>query len=389
MGEEKMKRRATLRSAAAFAAGLTCLAIVAGCGSSSSSSSGSTGGSAPAAKATTGSNGQLELDGETVAGKELVEKAKAEGSLTVYTAFSQQSEEYIAEAFTEATGVDVNVVYLTTDALVTRLQTESKGGQYTADVTNLGDPSNLSSLSKGGDLATYTPPASFHLPASAKQEGGQYWAFTQSPMTIAYNTAEVSESEVPKSWEDIFKPEWKGKIGTSPLGAGGIELAMYQFLRNEISPESWEKLAAQDPSIQDTMTSTASAIESGSSPIGLVAPSGLNEALEQGAQVSFVAEPEGGLPLSPIFTAEVAHAPHPEAAQLYLDFLFSKAGQSVLAEKIGDYGIRSDVPPPAVGGIKLPALSSGYTFYSVPTPEGIEQGETWSNEWNKVFHYSS
>lgn len=372
--------RKTFRTTVAVAAGVGLAALAVGCGSSGSSGGGG------GATATTSAG--LVIDGETIASAALLKQAQQEGQVTIYEAYGEAKEEILAKAFTDATGIKVNIVELGTAPLVTRLQSETNAHKYSADVTKLGNQADMQQLASAGDLVPYSPPAAFSIPASDAFSSNDYHMWTQSPLTVGYNTAKVTSGQ-PTSWASLLQPQWKGKIAIPPMSAGGVEIAMYQFLRDHANPTYWQQLAAQNPTIESVEASVVTALANGSVSVALVEPSDLGTPISQGAQLGFVAKPPEGLPLAGNFEAEVTHAPHPAAAEVYLNYTLSKAGQTVISQQIGDYGIRTDVPAPVVAGVTLPALNSGYKFYSVNAQEAIKDTTSWESEWNKAFNYSS
>jgi len=374
-----MKVDRTIRRVAALVVAVMATASLASCGSSNDHASGGSG--------KTDASGSLVVNGETIADAALWKKAQSEGSMTIYTAYTADKEQKIVDAFTKATGLKVNVVALGTAPLVTRLQSESKAHKYTADVVKLGNLVNINALATGGLLSSYQPPAAFNIPAVDKGGNGEYWAWNQSPLAPGYNTAVVNDSDAPKSWADLLNPRWKGKLGLAPFSAGGVEIATFQFLRNDVDPNYWTKLAAQQPQILSVMASVAQALTNGQIQVGIVQPSVLGQAMSQGAKIKFVPDPPEGLPLSNNFVGIAAHAPHAAVAQVYLNYLFSKAGQTVLSQQIGDYSVRTDVPPPVIAGVKMPALNSGYKFYPLNNADTIKSGAQWTTEWNTAFHY--
>jgi len=371
-----MKVVSTARRLSALAAAVAAAVTLASCG-----------GTDPNIDVTTDESGGLVINGETIADADLLSKAKAEGSMTIYTAYTVDKEQKIVDAFEEATGLKVEVVGLGTAPLVTRVQSENQAKQYTADVVKLGNLVNVDKLAAGGLLTSYTPPTGFAVPSNANNAEGKYWAWNQSPLAPGYNTGLVNEADAPKSWADLLDPKWQGKLGLAPFAAGGVEIATFQFVRNEVDPDYWTKLAAQKPSIFAVMASVTQAVTQGSVNVAIVQPSVLGEAISGGAKIKFVPDPTEGLPLSSNFVGKVSNGPHPSVAQVYLNFLFSKAGQTVVSQSIGDYGIRSDVPAPVVAGISMPALDSGYKFFPLDSAETIAKGPAWTQEWNTTFNW--
>jgi iron(III) transport system substrate-binding protein len=378
-----MPTRRRVRTAGTIVAAITLAALAGGCSSSGGSSSSTSGSTASSA------GGGLVLDGETIASASLLKQAQQEGQVTIYEAYGQAKEEILAKAFTAATGIKVNIVELGTAPLITRLESESAAHKYSADVTKMGNQADMQQLATAGDLVPVTPPTAFGIPSTDSFSNGDYYAWTQSPLTVGYNTAKVNSGQVPTSWADLVAPQWKGKIAIPPMSAGGVEIAMYQFLRNQANPDYWQKLAGQSPTIESVEASVVTALANGSVSVAMVEPSDLGTPISQGAQLAFVAQPPEGLPLASNFEAQVTHSPHPAAAAVYLNYTLSKVGQTVISQQIGDYGIRTDVPAPVVAGKKLPALNSGYKFYSVNSTQAIKDTNTWVSQWNKTFNYSS
>jgi ABC-type Fe3+ transport system substrate-binding protein len=70
-------------------------------------------------------------------------------------------------------------------------------------------------------------------------------AFGTTVVGIAYNTNAVRESEAPRSMEDVFKPQWKGKIASTPYAAGLREFAMPDMLGREYILDYTRRLSQQ------------------------------------------------------------------------------------------------------------------------------------------------
>jgi iron(III) transport system substrate-binding protein len=62
---------------------------------------------------------------------------------------------------------------------------------------------------------------------------------------IPYNTTLVRGSDVPRSMEDVFKPQWKGKIASTPYAAGLREFAMPDMLGREYILDYTRRLSQQ------------------------------------------------------------------------------------------------------------------------------------------------
>lgn len=338
--------------------------------------------------AETDEEGRLIVDGEVIAEAELYEAALEEGKVTLYTAYLEDVAQQFTDEFTQQTGIEVEFVRLTPTQLQERAIAEGGSNLLGADVIQTSDPLNNTELVDAGvikcevldDRLTETIDEEYLDP-----EGCAYPA-TVSTMVIAYNTTALGDTAPPETWQDLLKPEYKGKIGVLIAGVGGSAWSNFMFLRNEFGVEYWEDLAAQDVTIQTSSANLGPQVERGEIPIGIVSASTGMAAKEKGAPVDFVL-PSDGLAVYGTYTLlsepSVVSDPHPNAAKLFRDWLFSKAGQaSVSAANGGAWGVRTDLPAPD----GLPAYSD-LPMVILDLDQWRTVQEDWVAEWNTIFGY--
>ncbi|MDQ1749773.1 MAG: iron(III) transport system substrate-binding protein [Pseudonocardiales bacterium] len=297
---------------------LAVAGLAAGCGSSSSAGSpGGAGGS--------GSNAPLsaveKVTKYTGADREqyLYSCAKTEGSVVLYTS-SSAILTYIKPAFEKKyPGVTLTPYVGTTD-LVQHLTEEEDAGKHIFDV--YGDIyGNLERTSKY--FARISSPNSTGLyPA---QNNPYYFGVNGFVMGAAYNTKLVSAADAPKSYQDLADPKWKGKI------AGGFDTSTpisYQVVKSQIGNDLMNKFAANVKVTEGVSArGVGDLMEAGTFPIAWSVPDSYQKAdgIAKGAPFQFI-------PLSPMVSfystySVSAHAPHPCAATLLLDWsLDQKAG---------------------------------------------------------------
>ena len=116
-------------------------------------------------------------------------------------------------------------------------------------------------------------------------------------MGILINTRLVKEEDVPKSWDDLNDPKWKGKILSDdmrPLGSGNT---MFAILQKNMDAEFNEKLAEQKPVFSRDMRNDARRVARGEYPIYIPQIFAFASDLK-GLPVKVV-DPEGGRALRP------------------------------------------------------------------------------------------
>ena len=183
-------------------------------------------------------------------------------------------------------------------------------------------------LKKLGLLDPYrTPQRKFYDEAYRDKEG--YFTPTYViPVLLAYNTSLVKRSEVPKSYDELLQPKWKGQFLLDTE-----EFPMYFVLRKHWGKEKARRflrqLAKQDPRLQRVRTSQSQLLLAGEMPLAIALHGHtVLDLKSKGAPIDWIT-------LDPFFakanmTMIAERAPHPHAAALFIDWLLSDQGQSVI-----------------------------------------------------------
>ncbi len=152
----------------------------------------------------------LVVDGELIADAALFSAAKAEGSLSLYTGYVENSEKEVVRAFTADTGIAVDMIRLVPNRLLERVLSEQGAGRLRADVVRSSDPANVLRMQEAGVFAPHVVPGYDELDDTVRYADGSYYRCFDPAFTFGYNTALVEEDEVPTSWQDLVDPRWKG-----------------------------------------------------------------------------------------------------------------------------------------------------------------------------------
>ncbi|WP_104103408.1 ABC transporter substrate-binding protein [Arthrobacter sp. 08Y14] len=326
----------------------------------------------------------LVIDGETVADSDLFAKAKAEGSLSLYSGYVENSEKEVIKAFTQDTGIKVNLVRLVPNRLLERVLSEQGANKLGADVIRTSEYSSVSAMNEAGAFTPYKVPNFDQLDETVAYENGSFYRVFDPAFTFAYNTALVSEADAPKSWQDLLDPKWKGKIGTTQVGAGGSSASLVRFQLDALGEDYLRGYAAQQPRIFDSSGAQQESLSRGEILVATAVVSSVNIASSNNAPVKFVV-PEEGFALYDYFLGMTPEAQHPAAAQVFMNWNLSKRGASVFSQ-IGEYPADSNAPPPVVMDIQLPAIDTGLPRRGMPE-DLARYGKDDQAIWNEIFGY--
>ena len=191
------------------------------------------------------------LGGETIASAKLYADAKKEGRLTLYGVIPADIYQPVIDAFEADTGLKVDLVRLTTQALYTRVTAEFAAGKLGSDFADMSDPVLLKEFVDKGILDAPVEVRNFaKIGPALRDPKGRWYAEIRQINSLVVNTAVVKQADYPKLWADLLDPNWKGgRIGMGSIDAGGAHFVAQLFLRDKLGRDFWTKLAAQQPRV--------------------------------------------------------------------------------------------------------------------------------------------
>ena len=294
------------------------LALVVGCGGS------------PGTDTTGAAAGQ---DGPTA---ELIAAAKKEGQLTFYTTATAGPAQKQADAFTAKYGIPTNMVRLTGAQMDSRFQAEiNSSGGTKADIIFTTNPVLIKDAVQKKVLVALQEAGIPNFPGDFPQrfllpDAGSAVTLVQ-PVGIAYNTELVKGDDIPKGWQDLLNPKWKGKIAVAtPTSALGY-VGEWVVIGKQEGGDYLAKLGTQELKVYSAGSTVAAALGAGEvSLAGAMLVSNTVPDKKKGAPVDiFVPENTSGIELS---VGIVAKAQHPNAARLFAMFSMSEEGAKILAD---------------------------------------------------------
>ena len=126
----------------------------------------------------------------------LVEKAREEGTLTLYTSMATTESAPLAQAFEKKYGVKVQLWRALSENVLQRALTEARGGRRAMDVVETNAP-EVEALAREQVVAEFFSPYLADLPAWAKPPHRR-WASDRANLWVTgYNTGKVKRDELP------------------------------------------------------------------------------------------------------------------------------------------------------------------------------------------------
>jgi iron(III) transport system substrate-binding protein len=237
------------------------------------------------------------------------------------------------------------------EKLLTRLLTEARARRVSADVIQTVEFS-MHILKQRGILARYISPSDSLYPRNFKDEG--FWTTVYyNPYVTAYNTRLVALEMLPKSYDDLLDPKWKGKLMMEGTKADWFA-GMLQIMGQEHGLNYMRQLARQEPMLREGHALLAQLVAAGEGFFDVNIPaSSVDRVKEKSAPIDWIAL--GEAPAIMVGTGLAAQAAHPNAAKLFIDFALSRDGQK-LQQGFGRLVARTDLAaeqPTAIRRIKM------------------------------------
>ena len=297
----------------------------------------------------------------------LLEGAKKEGRLTLYTGMETEEASIFTKEFTKKYPfIKVDVFRSAGEKVQARFVVEHRANTHLADVfqTSIVQVYQLKNL---GMLARYISEEAPAYAEGFKDPQGYWTTFYQIPYVIGYNTRQVAPKDVPGGYEDLLNPKWKGLISLETEEYQWF-YQMLQILGRDKGLEFMKRFAAQNLQMRKGHTLLAQLVAAGESAIATVVYSNRVERMKAtGAPIDWVRSK--GPTITVINAISIPDkAPHPNVARLFVDFALSKEGQGLLRAQRRVPG-RSDVPPDP------PSLTQGLKLHPA-RPEGMIENYT-------------
>ena len=302
----------------------------------------------------------------------LIDGARREGGLVLYTSFSTSDLGAFVGPFEKQYGIKVTPWRSSSENVLQRAVAEARAGRHEVDAFETNGP-ELEALHREQVLqAVESPHFAGLIPHAVPPH--REWATTRFNLFVAaYNTNLVKQDDLPKSWADLAHPRWKGKLGIEAYDHdwfAGVVSGLGEVQGLKLFREI---VAANGMSVRKGHTMLSNLVVSGEVPLALTVyyyrPVQLKK---KGAPIDwFALEPAVARPNG---VAIARRARHPHAAVLFHDFMLSEA-QEIMVK-------RNFIPASA----RILATLRDVPQFTVIDPEVVlDEGEKWMKLYDEII----
>jgi iron(III) transport system substrate-binding protein len=283
-------------------------------------------------------------------------QAKQRPHVVVYTSVDEEFALPLFKRFTEKTGVEVvhriDGESVKTTAFAQRLAQMKDAPD--GDIFWNSEQSFTQVLANQDVLQPYASPKAVDIPATFKDPAGVWTGFGCRARVLIYNTKRVQPAELPKTFEDLSQPRWKGRfcIAKPLYGTTRSHLVSYVVALGEEKAFSifraWRDngmvLAASNGDVRDL-------VASGRCDVGITDTDDVYSAMDRKLDVAFVIPDQAaewpGKFLIPNTVSMLRNCPHPDAARVFIDFLLDPETEAFLATQgARQIPVRPKIPAP-------------------------------------------
>jgi iron(III) transport system substrate-binding protein len=303
--------------------------------------------------------------------------AKSEGEVAVYTSMTSDVADAVTKAFTEQTGIKVNLYRADSETVLQRILQEASAHHAGADAVET-DALEMASLGKEQLIQPYTGERRDMVGSEGKFE--TWTADRYNLFAPSWNTTKVQAGGQPTSWEALADPKWDGGLA--------MELNDYDWYMTLY--EYWQKQGKSTADIDKLFADMANGakVVKGHTVMGEMLSAGqysvaasnysyiVQKAMNKGAPVAYqpfvqpvIARPQGAAPLK--------SAPHPAAALLFQDWLMTE-GQQVFVEQ----GLTPSIEP---ANLKDPL--EGLEVIPVDVNQLLDKQKEWSDRYDALLSH--
>ncbi len=325
-----MLKKAAVTIVVAMVAAIFALTLAA-CSSEESSSGSEKSSSESSASSEATESGSSESSVATFAAEGL------EDTVVVYTTYPEDIQKVLADEFKEETGVKVEFTTLEGE-IADRVISEKD--LPVADVVLGGDESAYIRMADESCLVECETKWSDDLSDDFKNSDNYWYAVTQTPVVMFYNTSLISGDQLPKEWSDLADESYKDEIVAPDFMSSSMRCwvyNMYDYLDNKDGEGSAKTyLTGLNENIKNYYASESlmyKAVGDGDACLGIGT---LSDVISNRDDKDMTIEPinaTSGNVIVEDCVAAVKNTAHPKSAAAFVEFVGEQSTQEKLANE--------------------------------------------------------
>lgn len=262
--------------------------------------------------------------------------------LIIYTSMKENLIKGIVEGFKKKNpGIEVDYQSAGAGKLMAKIAAERQSGKILADVIWTSEVPDFYKMKSEGILATYKSPVAKETINPFKDYDGSFHAARLGTLGIIINTDKIKQA--PTSWNDLLKPEYKGKFGIADPALSGTSFMSVTLLQSKFGWEFFQKIKGNGGRIGKGSGQVVDDTSSGELSASLAVDYIANGKIAKGAHMQLCYPKELLVIPSPV--AIFKDSTKKDAAQKFVDYLLGKEAQTLVAGQ-GTIPVREDVPMP-------------------------------------------
>ena len=300
----------------------------------------------------------------------LVERARREGTLVVYTSLATSESVPLTRAFEKKYGVKAELWRSLSDQVAQRVINEAKARRHNVDVVETNGPV-LEALARERVLARFSSPYIADIPSWGVPAHRLWVSDRVDFFVVAFNTNKVRREDLPSSYEGFLDPKWKGRLGLEATDQEWLS-GLAKHWGEPRALDFFRRLVAMKPDVPKGHVLLSELVAAGEVPVSLTNYASNADSMKRRNK------PIDWSPVEPVIGRPqalglAASAPHPNAALLFADFVLSPDGQQ-LFDSMGRFP----------SSRKVKSTMSAFPYVMLDPIVLVDEDEKWLKLWNPL-----
>jgi iron(III) transport system substrate-binding protein len=286
------------------------------------------------------------------------EKVESKGSLTFYAGLQEDHAAMVAKEFEKETGIKTSFVRMSSGEVLARLKAEKNN--MSASVWYGGPIDAFVAANEEGLIEKYKSPEVENIKNEFKSTDGTWTGIYVGYLGFVGNEKILAEKglEMPTSWEDLLKPEYKGEIVVAHPGSSGTAYTMLatviQLMGEDAAMEYFKKFNGQVRQYTKSGTAPGRMVGQGEATIGITFLHDAIKYKKEGYKDIIISAPSEGTGFEIGGVALLKNSPNQDQAKQFIDWVLTKEVQEK-GKTVGSYQFltnKNAIPPEEAMTIK-------------------------------------